>query len=104
ADPGAGRFPAQSCSATALSAPSLRDALPISARHLLAHRGHHARQLDATVAVRAQRRRVHRLEDADHVPILLQRVPGDEEAEHLLDRKSTRLNSSHVKSSYAVFC
>src|SRR5690606_27262912 len=23
---------------------------------------------------------------------------------HLLDRKSTRLNSSHVKSSYAVFC
>src|SRR5690606_41605412 len=27
----------------------------------------------------------------------LQRVPG-------LDRKSTRLNSSHVKISYAVFC
>src|SRR5690606_12678127 len=26
-------------------------------------------------------------------------VPGDR-----LDRKSTRLNSSHVKSSYAVFC
>src|SRR5690606_21112348 len=24
--------------------------------------------------------------------------------EHLRDRKSTRLNSSHVKSSYAVFC
>src|SRR5690606_41203149 len=23
---------------------------------------------------------------------------------HALDRKSTRLNSSHVKSSYAVFC
>src|SRR5690606_39808130 len=23
---------------------------------------------------------------------------------HLLDRKSTRLNSSHVKTSYAVFC
>src|SRR5690606_42014136 len=23
---------------------------------------------------------------------------------HLLDRKSTRLNSSHVKISYAVFC
>src|SRR5690606_40963239 len=25
-------------------------------------------------------------------------------AEHGLDRKSTRLNSSHVKISYAVFC
>src|SRR5690606_41932744 len=24
--------------------------------------------------------------------------------EHFLDRKSTRLNSSHVKISYAVFC
>src|SRR5690606_40286592 len=24
--------------------------------------------------------------------------------DHLLDRKSTRLNSSHVKISYAVFC
>src|SRR5690606_41356595 len=29
-------------------------------------------------------------------------VPGSEEP--LSDRKSTRLNSSHVKSSYAVFC
>src|SRR5436309_4754346 len=27
-----------------------------------------------------------------------------EEAAALLDRKSTRLNSSHVKISYAVFC
>src|SRR5690606_41834824 len=26
------------------------------------------------------------------------------DAGHLLDRKSTRLNSSHVKISYAVFC
>src|SRR5436309_6276553 len=25
-------------------------------------------------------------------------------ADHVLDRKSTRLNSSHVKISYAVFC
>src|SRR5690349_11529640 len=32
---------------------------------------------------------------------------GGEQNEHLvedLDRKSTRLNSSHVESSYAVFC
>src|SRR5690625_5747792 len=32
-------------------------------------------------------------------------VVGDEKyALHLLDRKSTRLNSSHVAISYAVFC
>src|SRR5690606_40292720 len=30
--------------------------------------------------------------------------PDHTEKEKLLDRKSTRLNSSHVKISYAVFC
>src|SRR5690606_40804582 len=38
----------------------------------------------------------------DHV-ILGGRVIGDVGAE-IRDRKSTRLNSSHVKISYAVFC
>src|SRR5699024_2486097 len=44
-----------------------------------------------------------------------QHVPGDDHLEHLrrvealgdqlgVDRKSTRLNSSHVSNSYAVFC
>src|SRR5690606_5186864 len=37
----------------------------------------------------------------DHQPDVAQR-PGDLHA--LRDRKSTRLNSSHVKISYAVFC
>src|SRR5690606_42023126 len=32
------------------------------------------------------------------------RVPGRIAVAGALDRKSTRLNSSHVKSSYAVFC
>src|SRR5439155_25149012 len=31
-------------------------------------------------------------------------VPGDRLAPGLGDRKSTRLNSSHVANSYAVFC
>src|SRR5690606_34713115 len=31
-------------------------------------------------------------------------VPLSASAQERLDRKSTRLNSSHVKSSYAVFC
>src|SRR5699024_7395587 len=31
-------------------------------------------------------------------------APGDAVIMHPLDRKSTRLNSSHVSISYAVFC
>src|SRR5690606_39660015 len=31
-------------------------------------------------------------------------LPGFPRAHYLIDRKSTRLNSSHVKISYAVFC
>src|SRR3712207_7131897 len=30
--------------------------------------------------------------------------PGDRRRHHRLDRKSTRLNSSHANISYAVFC
>src|SRR5690606_40846908 len=30
--------------------------------------------------------------------------PAIDEPSNILDRKSTRLNSSHVKISYAVFC
>src|SRR3712207_8455291 len=36
-------------------------------------------------------------------PALLDRI-GAEGVERLLDRKSTRLNSSHANISYAVFC
>src|SRR5690554_7759767 len=32
------------------------------------------------------------------------RVLGDDEVVRVADRKSTRLNSSHVRISYAVFC
>src|SRR5690606_41637842 len=38
--------------------------------------------------------RAHRFRDPE----------GNPEAGDILDRKSTRLNSSHVKISYAVFC
>src|SRR5690606_31084371 len=31
-------------------------------------------------------------------------IIGEIQFHHKIDRKSTRLNSSHVKSSYAVFC
>src|SRR5438067_6693538 len=39
---------------------------------------------------------------AQHVFILLAEVLADDG--HDADRKSTRLNSSHVSTSYAVFC
>src|SRR5690606_40929783 len=32
------------------------------------------------------------------------KITDDKRQEFILDRKSTRLNSSHVKISYAVFC
>src|SRR3712207_7941112 len=35
---------------------------------------------------------------------LLEKVLGQDGYEVLLDRKSTRLNSSHANISYAVFC
>src|SRR5690606_39732042 len=55
------------------------------------------------------RRAGHALTGAGHTPHLL---VGDGRAGHpdgapydrLIDRKSTRLNSSHVKTSYAVIC
>src|SRR6266581_6689246 len=36
--------------------------------------------------------------------VIRPRPPGDRRPEHLGDRKSTRLNSSHPSISYAVFC
>src|SRR5689334_6715174 len=52
-------------------------------------------------------RRLDRLHEAHHAK-LLDRVGRDrqvlETPAHLLDRKSTRLNSSHSSISYAVFC
>src|SRR5690606_40817847 len=70
---------------------SLHDALPIFARPL---------SPDGEPRRRARSRR-------GAVPHLVRRryVGDDLERDHgNLDRKSTRLNSSHVKISYAVFC
>src|SRR5690606_40356947 len=70
---------------TEISSLSLHDALPISAFRLLSRRARDRRGL-----VRGRVRRVD-----GHVPVR----PSPPR-----DRKSTRLNSSHVKISYAVFC
>src|SRR5439155_22730261 len=73
---------------------SLHDALPISRRkscdRCAVQRGRCFRN-DAD----ACRRQPHLAEDPDES---FSRQPGP------LDRKSTRLNSSHVAISYAVFC
>src|SRR5699024_12460390 len=47
--------------------------------------------------------KVSRREASSHATALLERV-GISQPERVIDRKSTRLNSSHVSISYAVFC
>src|SRR5690606_41690851 len=41
---------------------------------------------------------------ADYLDVLSLRYNPEDERDERTDRKSTRLNSSHVKISYAVFC
>src|SRR5207249_8413117 len=66
---------------------SLHDALPISARH---------------PAAPGVRRRSVRPPPLAHGAVGLLRRGGGQREDR--DRKSTRLNSSHVSISYAVFC
>src|SRR5690606_41235476 len=47
--------------------------------------------------------KVRQMQDVSRHPMSLESPVGSE-GDAFLDRKSTRLNSSHVKSSYAVFC
>src|SRR5207245_10303596 len=78
---------------------SLHDALPIFSHALPADRQRHARAAIIDVGLRAgERHTVVRRHDDDRVVELTRAF------ECLEDRKSTRLNSSHGSSSYAVFC
>src|SRR5207249_12230011 len=93
-----------------LSPLSLHDALPISRRRRDDPTARRARAADGLVDV--DMRSDRQAERAAHRPA--QRFPaewvggrsGHEDAGGArgLDRKSTRLNSSHVSISYAVFC
>src|SRR5690606_41184041 len=72
---------------------SLHDALPIfDADHLDAR----PQVLHIGGDTGDQATAAHRHEDGVQLPLMLTQDQGD--------RKSTRLNSSHVKISYAVFC
>src|SRR5690349_22247988 len=64
------------------------NALPISLVHQTAQ---HAQQLADVLEVQTGRR-------------LVEHIHGPAGRTPLQDRKSTRLNSSHVEISYAVFC
>src|SRR5207249_5749105 len=90
---------------------SLHDALPISPtegadgrvpRERRASTARDARQVPAVTSMADPMRSEEvTLKDRRRVVIRPSRLS---DAESLLDRKSTRLNSSHVSISYAVFC
>src|SRR5207244_13631822 len=94
---------------TPLSTLSLHDALPISGAHMDRHR---ARE-DAVLIVEFVAEHRVRIEQGEGRFRDLPRTPGHQDdltrlglqpGHELLDRKSTRLNSSHQIISYAVFC
>src|SRR5690606_41667950 len=72
---------------------SLHDALPILWLEQIEHDDWHF-----VIHTQRERRGIH------HLQLLLQRIKVADLREAFGDRKSTRLNSSHVKISYAVFC
>src|SRR5699024_11888201 len=98
---------------TVIHSPSLHDALPIShnvvdpSAHLVCtEEGTKLGWVPAPLVplleragqIRAEVMHVNASDSNPHLRLLV-RVTGE-----LLDRKSTRLNSSHVSISYAVFC
>src|SRR5690606_39999947 len=90
--------------------PPLRDALPIFVVRVAARVVGAARALEDDLEPVARERLDEPAAPLDHGHGLLEarveveRVDLVERPEPVGDRKSTRLNSSHVKSSYAVFC
>src|SRR3712207_8910256 len=70
---------------------SLHDALPILAQFL-------------TISERDSRQRVQDILQLPYCQLPDLEVRADVRAERFVDRKSTRLNSSHANISYAVFC
>src|SRR2546430_2670937 len=72
---------------------SLHDALPISQMTTRAH-------VRSSVLARFSTRRLFGLSD----DVLLEPIERAGPSAAMIDRKSTRLNSSHSQISYAVFC
>src|SRR3712207_8795225 len=79
---------------------SLHDALPICYRAHQGKRRYHG-CVPEVCAEAPQRPRVHEVNGVQRAE-QRERVRGH--VQRVLDRKSTRLNSSHANISYAVFC
>src|SRR5205807_10330122 len=80
---------------------SLHDALPISDQSRLRVRSRHGEEIPRLAgAAAAGDRSVRQLAFQGRQARRLQKLPQP----YLEDRKSTRLNSSHLVISYAVFC
>src|SRR5690606_39387984 len=90
-------------STTVLSTLSLHDALPILL--VVAFGQHRVEGSDRAAAVQAVAGALHQLRQArEHRRRIALGRGRFAQGQRHLDRKSTRLNSSHVKISYAVFC
>src|SRR5690554_7687985 len=76
---------------------SLHDALPIL-------RGWGGLKYDAGMSSGSERRQTAAWDPSGSTVTSRQGMEGDDARSAMRDRKSTRLNSSHVRISYAVFC
>src|SRR5690606_42057783 len=88
---------------------SLHDALPICHDDVVLHGHRHAGQGTGSFArgqATVERARRFQRELGKHGDVGVESLGGLDALQGCLDqdRKSTRLNSSHVKISYAVFC
>src|SRR5690606_41228971 len=92
----------QSPGATASNTLSLHDALPISGREMLERELKRLGLHTADLGPMARKFHAESVDDL-YIQVALGDV-GPNQIGRALDRKSTRLNSSHVKISYAVFC
>src|SRR5690606_40943952 len=100
-------------SATDTSRLSLPDALPISTKLGVGHGGFEVGDERGAVENEDWVAALARLDGGAHATLESSRVAHGHRSDYALevfgtegsaDRKSTRLNSSHVKISYAVFC
>src|SRR5437762_9133575 len=92
---------------TAIYTLSLHDALPISAEQIVPDRGqppsHRLAQEELAAVIQAA---LEGLNERQRMAVVLNKFEDMNYAEiaEVIDRKSTRLNSSHRCISYAVFC
>src|SRR5690606_41927810 len=104
-------LPVHRWSSTGTVASSLPDALPISLREILGERAVPGLQAESPIDGSEVEYLVYEHDDADAMLDATKRAITNalragfrKQDIELVDRKSTRLNSSHVKISYAVFC